>query len=219
MIYLKNVCKSYPTKNGRKYALRNLSTSIPTDKNIGILGRNGAGKSTLLRLIGKIDYPDSGEVLSRQQISWPIGMGAYQGSMSARENTRFVGRIHGVRPLQLLEERVAGFAEIGPYFDMPINTYSSGMRSRFTFALSMAFDFDVYLIDEITAVGDRSFRRKCAEALAEKTKNASLIMVSHNLGELEKQCDAGILLENGEIRSFDCIHEAIDVYKKTVAAC
>ena len=217
MIQLHKVTKSYATKKGRKYALRDVSFEIPTKANVGVLGANGAGKSTLLRLIGKIDYPDSGAIISTASISWPVGMGAYQGSMTARENCRFVGRIHGIANLKELERRVAAFADIGDYFDMPVGTYSSGMRSRFSFALSMAFDFDVYLIDEITAVGDRRFRQKCSAALDSKKKTSSIFMVSHNLSDLEKHCEVGLLLNQGKLSYFDDIKTAIATYKKLVS--
>ncbi|SMF39516.1 ABC transporter ATP-binding protein [Pseudobacteriovorax antillogorgiicola] len=216
MIELKNVTKSYATKRGRKYALRNVSFKIPTNASVGILGRNGAGKSTLLRLIGKIDYPDRGLIQSSASISWPVGLGAFQGSMTARENTRFVCRIHGVEDAAEVERQVAEFADIGDYFDMPIQSYSSGMRSRFSFGLSMSFRFDVYLVDEVTAVGDKNFRAKCSAAMTAKQETSSFIMVSHNLNELIKHCEVGLLLNDGQLTYYDDIREAVASYKKMV---
>ncbi len=215
MIKFENVSKFYRTPKGLKYALKDVTFEIPTTANIGILGKNGAGKSTLLRLIGKIDFPSKGTIQSNKNISWPVGLGnVYQGSMTARENTRFVGRIFGVRDLRQLEDKVYEFSEIGSYFDMPVNTYSSGMRSRFTFALSMAFKFDVYLIDEITSVGDQSFRNKCKATLEKRRKDSSVLMVSHNINELMSYCDVGLLLRNGQLSYFDDIKEAVKVYKE-----
>ena len=214
MIRFEGVSKSYPTKSGRKYTLRDVDFTIPKGVNVGVLGRNGAGKSTLLRLMSRSDYPDKGRIICDGSVSWPVGLGAaYQGSLSARENTRFVGRIHGVSDLGRLESFVKDFGELKEYFEMPINTYSSGMRSRFTFALSMAFDFDIYLIDEVTAVGDASFRARCQQSLESKTRARQIIMVSHNLSEIQRLCHAGVLLENGTFRYFEDIHEAISTYK------
>lgn len=217
MIEFKNVSKSYQTPKGLKYALRDVTFQIPTNANIGILGKNGAGKSTLLRLIGKIDFPTKGTIKTTKSVSWPVGLGnVYQGSMTARENTRFVGRINGVEDLKKLEDQVYEFSEIGNYFDMPVKTYSSGMKSRFTFALSMAFKFDVYLIDEVTSVGDRSFRSKCQKTLKERRKESSILMVSHNLDELINFCDVGLLLKDGKLQYFDRIKDAVKVYKETL---
>lgn len=213
MIRLKNVSKYYPTKQGRKYALKNVTFTIPTHVNIGILGPNGAGKSTLLRLLGGIDFPNQGKIEFDENISWPVGLGsAYQGSMTGRQNTRFVGRIYGVDDLDRFEEEVAEFLEFGSYFDMPVKTYSSGMKSRFTFALSMAFDFDIYLLDEVGAAGDKRFKERSILALESKRKRARFIMVSHSMSELKRVCQTGILLKEGVVTYYPDIDEAIEVY-------
>ncbi|MFA7258378.1 MAG: ABC transporter ATP-binding protein [Aeromonas bestiarum] len=213
MIILDNVTKYYPTKFGRYYVLKNVSFTLPSEKNIGILGANGAGKSTLLRLLGGMDMPNRGKVQRHNRVSWPLALsGGFQGSMTGRENTRFICRIHGIHDTKAVEEWVKEFSEIGLHYELPIKGYSSGMKSKFSFAVSMAFDFDTYLIDEITAVGDARFKQKCADVFDKKKESANLIMVSHDMGTLRRQCDMGILLHHGELRLYPDIEEAIERY-------
>lgn len=215
MIEIKNLTKSYRTKNGRKYVFKNLNATIPRLKNVALLGRNGAGKSTLMRILGGIDHPDSGNVITDQTISWPLALSSgFQGSLTGRENVRFVCRIYGKESeLKKTAEWIKEFSRIGDYFEEQVKKYSSGMKSRLAFALSMAFEFDVYLVDEITAVGDMAFRKQSEKAFKDMGDRASIIMVSHNLETLRKQCDMGILLENGSATVFNDIDEAIEVYK------
>lgn len=213
MITLDNVTKYYPTKFGRYYVLKDVSFTLPSDKNIGILGANGAGKSTLLRLLGGMDMPNNGKVKRHSRVSWPLALsGGFQGSMTGRENTRFICRIHGIHDTKSVEEWVKEFSEIGLHYELPIKGYSSGMKSKFSFAVSMAFDFDTYLIDEITAVGDARFKQKCVDVFDKKKESANLIMVSHDMGTLRRQCDMGILLHQGELRLYPDIEEAIERY-------
>ncbi|MFM5253295.1 ABC transporter ATP-binding protein [Aeromonas hydrophila] len=215
MITLENVTKYYPTKFGRHYVLKDVSYTLPGDRNIGILGANGAGKSTLLRLLGGMDMPNKGKVTRHSRVSWPLALsGGFQGSMTGRENTRFVCRIHGVHDTAAVEEWVKEFSEIGQHFELPIKGYSSGMRSKFSFAVSMAFDFDIYLTDEITSVGDARFKQKCVDVFTQKRQAASLIMVSHDMNTLRQQCDMGIVLQNGQLTLHDDIEEAITIYQK-----
>lgn len=214
MIEIKNLYKRYHNHHGSNWVLNDINLIIPEKTSVGILGRNGAGKSTLLRLIGGMDMPDKGEVIRRSRVSWPIGLsGAFKGSMTGRQNVKFVARIHGVgREVKQIIREVEEFAEIGASFDEPIHTYSSGMKSRLAFGLSLAFDFDVYLSDEATAVGDRAFKAKAKKAFEDRVGQASLIMVSHSEGILKDLCQAGVLLENGHATWFDNIHEAIKAY-------
>lgn len=215
MITLENVSKYYPTKFGRHYVLKNVSFTLPGDRNIGILGANGAGKSTLLRLLGGMDMPNKGKVTRHSRVSWPLALsGGFQGSMTGRENTRFVCRIHGVHDTTAVEEWVKEFSEIGNHFELPIKGYSSGMKSKFSFAVSMAFDFDIYLTDEITSVGDARFKQKCIDVFTQKRQTASLIMVSHDMKTLRQQCDMGIVLQNGQLTLHDDIEDAITIYQK-----
>lgn len=215
MIVLDNVTKYYPTRFGRHYVLRDVSVTLPAGRSIGILGKNGAGKSTLLRLLGGMDAPNRGTVTRHCRVSWPLALsGGFQGSMTGRENTRFLCRIHGLSGSREIEEWVKEFSEIGQHFELPIKSYSSGMRSRFNFAASMAFDFDIYLTDEITSVGDARFKKKCIDVFTQKRETASLIMVSHSMDTLRKQCQMGMVLRNGELTLYQDIEEAIALYQQ-----
>lgn len=215
MFELKNVTKSYLTPNGRRYVFRNLSLAIPPGKNIGLIGRNGAGKSTLMRLLGGADVPDSGAIVTDRSISWPVGLtGGFQGSMTGRDNIKFVCRVYGAEGEAMREKvrYVQEFAEIGDWIDEPIKTYSSGMRSRVAFGLSMAFDFDYYLIDEVMSVGDAQFKRKCAEVFKEKLQKSNVVLVSHSMPEIEKLCDIVLLVRDGGIQVFEDVAEGIKAY-------
>jgi capsular polysaccharide transport system ATP-binding protein len=218
MIHFKNVSKYYPTKQGRSYVFKDVNINLPTDRNIAILGPNGVGKSTLIKMLGGADFPSKGEINSDQRISWPLGLqGGLQGSMSARENVRFVARINGFRDTKPVEQQVADFAQIGNYFDEPVKTYSNGMRSKITFGLAMAFElnFDVLLIDELTAVGDANFKAKSKKLLLEKYENTKLIMVNHSINELKQFCQAGVVIKNQTLNYYPDLDMAIDDYKET----
>lgn len=217
MIRIENLSKSYPTPQGRHYVFKDLNIELPSGKSVAIIGRNGAGKSTLLRMIGGIDRPDSGRIITDSTISWPVGLaGGFQGSLTGRENVKFVARLYATR--DELKEKVAfveEFAELGKYFDMPIKTYSSGMKSRLGFGLSMAFKFDYYLVDEVTAVGDARFKQKCAELFKERHKEASFLMVSHSLNSLKEFCDIALFAgRDNKIAYYQSIDDAIAAYKE-----
>ncbi|WP_339725003.1 ABC transporter ATP-binding protein [uncultured Paraglaciecola sp.] len=216
MITFKQLSKYYPTKQGRRHVFKDINLSLPMDKSIGVLGPNGAGKSTLIKILGGADYPSRGKVVSPLKISWPLGLrGGLQGSMSGRENVRFVARIHGFTNTKVVEEKVSQFAEIGIYFDEPVKTYSSGMRARVAFGLTMAFDFDfdVLLVDELTAVGDTNFKKKSEKVLKDKYENTKVIMVNHSANELKKYCQAGLLIKDQNLHYFDEIDHAIQEYQ------
>lgn len=214
MIEVQGVWKRYHRHPAADWVLRDVSLTIPAGVNVGLLGRNGSGKSTLLRLIGGIDSPDRGTILRHSRVSWPMGLaGGFQGSMTGRQNVRFVARIHGgAADISRVVREVQAFADIGPAFDRPVKTYSTGFRARLAFGLSLAFDFDVYLSDEATSVGDRVFRKKAAEAFKQRVGRASLVIVSHQEGILRELCQAGILLEGGRATWFDDIGDAIAAY-------
>ena len=218
MIEINSLSKSYLHKGSRVQVFNDLSTTFKSGESVALLGRNGAGKSTLLRIIGGIDQADSGSISANCSISWPVGLvGGFQGSLSARENTTFVSKIYVGHEPDLIEEkvkRVEEFAELGEYFDRPFKTYSSGMRSRVTFGLSMAFDFDVYLIDEVTSAGDERFRKRSRKLLEEKHARSDFIMVDHNLWGLSFHCDRALLLHEGSLLEFDSLSEGIEMHKR-----
>ncbi len=218
MIEIHNLSKRYYhshySKSDDQWVLKNINLTIPTGISVGLIGANGAGKSTLLRLIAGMDTPQKGRVIRHSKVSWPIGLAAgLQSSMTGRQNVKFVARMHGTEyDINSIIERVQDFAEIGPAFDEPIRTYSSGMRSRLNFGLSLAFDFDVYLSDEATSVGDRAFKAKASKAFKDKVGGASLIMVSHGESILKELCQAGIYLKDGGALWYDDINDAIAAY-------
>lgn len=217
MIKIENLTKSYlHHKAGRKYVFKNLSFIIPDGKNVALIGKNGAGKSTLMNLLAKVDTPDSGRIISDQSISWPVGLsGGFQGSLSARENVQFIARTQGFRGEALREKvrYVEEFAEIGDYFDLPTKTYSSGMRGRVAFGLSLAFDFDYYIIDEAMSVGDAHFKRKADQAFKNKVGKANIILVTHGMTQVRTMCDLVIILDNGTATIYEDVEEGIKVYQ------
>lgn len=220
MIVVNDVHKRYQTNHGvGRWVLSGINLQIPTNVSVGLIGRNGAGKSTLLRLIGGIDVPTRGTVERHCRVSWPMGYGGgLQGSLTGRQNAKFVCRLHGFGEASIMAEKMAyieDFAELGQFFDEPVRTYSSGMKSRLQFGLSLAFDFDVYISDEATSAGDAAFKQKASKAFRGIAKRSSMIMVSHSDSTLRKFCQAGIWLHEGKAHWFDDIKEAIRQYKKS----
>lgn len=216
MIKIENLTKSYRTPAGRHYVFKNLHVELPSNKSVALIGRNGAGKSTLLRVIGGIDRPDCGKIITNNTISWPVGLaGGFQGSLTGRENVKFVARLYATQEeLREKVEFVQEFAELGKYFDMPIKTYSSGMKSRLGFGLSMAFKFDYYLVDEVTAVGDARFKKKCAELFKSRHDESSFLMVSHSLSSLKEFCDVALFIgRDNQVKYYESVDEAIENYK------
>jgi len=219
MIVVEDVHKSYQTDNGSgKWVLQGVTFIIPPKLNVGLIGSNGAGKSTLLRIIGGVDQPTRGRVERHSRVSWPMGFGGgLQGSLTGRQNAKFVCRIHGHE--DDIPDRLAfiqDFAEIGDAFDEPVKTYSTGMKSRLQFGLSLAFDFDVYISDEVTSTGDAAFKKKAAAAFKKLADHASLIMVSHAEGTLRRFCTAGIWIHDGKAHWFDQIDDALKAYKDSL---
>lgn len=215
MIEVIDIHKRYYTDHGMgPWVLKGVNLCIPRGVSVGLVGANGAGKSTLLRIIGGVDYPSKGEVRRHCKVSWPMGFGGgLQGSMTGRQNTKFVARIHGMEhSIPRIVAQVQEFAEIGEAFDRPIKTYSSGMKSRLQFGLSLAFDFDVYISDEVTATGDRAFQAKAAKAFKDMVGKGSVIMVSHSEKTLKDFCKAGIWLHQGTADWFDHIDDALRAY-------
>jgi len=217
MIRFRNLTKGFWVRNHFQTVIDDLTLTLPTGKSLALLGGNGAGKSTLLELISGNMNPDSGDIWSDGSISWPIGFGgSFHRDLTGAQNTRFLARVYGVDTDELADF-VQDFAEIGRHFHMPIRTYSSGMRSRLTFGISMGIPFDTYLVDEITAVGDQRFKRKSSAVFRNRMKNASSILVSHNLGELREFCDSAIILNNGQLTYFDDLEHAVETHKAILA--
>jgi capsular polysaccharide transport system ATP-binding protein len=216
MIRLSRVSKFYRAENHRKVVLDDVTYTFDTRYTYGIFGSNGAGKSTLLRLIGGTELPSSGQIFRDLRISWPLGFGGgFHPLMTGRENLKFVGRIYGAN-LRRVIDFVEYFSELGNYLDMPVGTYSSGMQARLAFGLSMAIDFDCYLVDEITAVGDARFGLRCRQAFEEKRGRSSMIMVSHDIGTIKAYCDRGLVLYRGKLVAFGHIDDAIEFYRKNL---
>lgn len=220
MIVADDLYKRYRTPTGMgKWVLQGLTFTIPPKTNVGIIGGNGAGKSTLLRILGGVDYPSKGRVERNCRMSWPMGYaGGVQGSLTGRQNARFVCRLHGHE--DDIKDRVAfieGFAEIGAAFDEPVRNYSSGMKSRLNFAMSLAFDFDVYISDEVTAAGDARMRQKAADAFKNLAQRSGLLMAAHSESTLKQFCQSGIFLNDGRAHWFDDIDEALKAYKDSIA--
>lgn len=217
MIKFENLTKSFWVRGERKVVIDNLDLTLPTGKSLALLGRNGAGKSTLLQMIAGSMSPDSGRILSDGTISWPVGFGgSFHRDLTGAQNVRFIARIYGVDTDSLVAF-VEDFADIGRHFHMPIYSYSSGMRSRLAFGTSMGIQFDTYLVDEVTAVGDAAFRRKSHAVFRERVKASSAILVSHEMGQVRNFCDAGIVLENGRLQYFEDLEEAIARHQALMA--
>lgn len=218
MIYLDHVSKSFPTKKGRRVILDDVSMEFPTRGRIGLLGKNGAGKTTLMNMISGVMAPDRGRVIRKGNLSWPLGFsGGIHGALTGAQNVRFVARIYGKDSDDLLQY-VSEFADLGHYMEMPVASYSSGMRARLAFGLSLGVSFDCYLIDEVTAVGDKGFVDKARAALTHRLEDAGLIMVSHSVPNLKQFCTSGVVLHEGTLEYYEDIDDAVDVHTSRYAS-
>ena len=209
MIRLEQATKFARTKGIKKPIINGASLVLQRGKSIGLLGRNGAGKSTLLRLIAGTIRLDSGRIIRKGKISWPLGFqGSFQSTMTGEQNVRFVARIYGVDTRELIAY-VEEFADLGQFFKAPVGTYSSGMKARLAFGLSMSVNFDYYLVDEITAVGDTNFKKKCQVVFESRLQDSDVIMVSHSTATIRSYCDCGVVMENGKLTYYDDVEDAI----------
>jgi capsular polysaccharide transport system ATP-binding protein len=213
MIELSDVTKYYYTKSGSvRRILTNVTTAFPERKNVGILGRNGVGKSTLLRLLALAEKPNAGTIKHRGRVSWPLGFsGGFLSNLSAVDNIRFISRIYGSDWKEVLAF-VEDFADVGDYIDMPMKTYSSGMRSRVAFGMSMAIEFDCYLIDEGFSVSDDKFVEKARAMFDERKERSNLIIVSHNERHIRQQCQVAYILDRAQLTFYEDVEEALEVY-------
>jgi capsular polysaccharide transport system ATP-binding protein len=218
MIEFRNVSKHYFTPHGRKVVFAGLTLTLPAGAKVGVLGRNGAGKSTLLGMIGGIVRPDGGEIRRHASISWPLGFaGSFHPDLTGVQNVRFVARIYGMDTHALIAY-VEDFAELGDFMDMPVRSYSSGMKARLAFGMSMGIAFDWYLVDEITAVGDARFRQKSLAVFKDRLEEAGLLMVSHSVSTIRSYCSSGLVIENGEARYFADVGDAVAQHEANMAA-
>lgn len=213
MIVLRNLTKTFRMHGRRKTIANNLNAIFPSGVSVGLLGRNGAGKSTLLKIMAGTSTPTSGEVLSTGRVSFPVGLAtSLHPDMTGAQNTRFVARIYGVET-EYLADFVADFAELADHFHLPVRSYSSGMRGRLSFGINMGLEFDTYLIDEVTAVGDAAFRKKSEQVFKDRLRSSGAIFVSHSTGAMLRMCQAGAVLENGALTYFADIKDAIEQHK------
>lgn len=214
MIKLENITKIYHTRQGARTVLNELNLEVNPGEKIGILGRNGAGKSTLIRIMSGAERPTHGVIRRGLSISWPLAFGGgFQGSLSGYDNVRFICRVYGV-PIDPALEFVRDFSELGSYLREPVKKYSSGMRARLAFAISMAIEFDCFLIDEIVAVGDGSFHEKCHHELFEKRRDRAMIIVSHNPDYVRRHCQTAAVLEKGVLHKFEQVDDAFAFYER-----
>ena len=213
MISLQDISKRYKTAAGTRVVLDRVNLTFPAGRSVGILGLNGSGKSTLIRIIGDAEPADSGHVVRDGKVSWPLGYtGGFQGDLTARENARFVARIYG-ESTEYIEDFTLQFSELGAYFDVPLRSYSAGMRSRFAFSVSLACDFDYYLVDEALETGDARYKEKFRRAFEERRATASVILVSHNEQTIRRNCDMAAILHDGSLVLYDDLKEAMWQYK------
>lgn len=216
MIVLRDLTKIYRMHGSRKVVADSINAVFPSNVSVGLLGRNGAGKSTLLRMIAGLSMPTSGEVLTDGSISFPVGIASSaHPDMTGAQNTRFVARLYGADTDELLAF-VEDFAELGPHFHLPVRSYSSGMKGRLTFGINMGLKFDTYLVDEVTATGDAAFVHKSQELFLDRMREAGAVFVSHSTAQVRRLCEAGAILENGTLRYFPDVEEAIDRYEHMI---
>lgn len=213
MIKIISLTKDYRTEEGRWHrVLSDVSFTVERGAKIAVLGRNGAGKSTLIRLLGGLELPTRGTIERTMSLSWPLGFtGAFQGSLTGNDNMRFIARIYN-KPFDEIKAFVEDFAELGKFMGEPVKTYSSGMRARLGFALSLAVDFDCYMIDEVIAVGDQRFQRRSHEELFEKRADRSLILASHEIDSIRSYCTSALVLHRGRGKVFPDLELALEIY-------
>lgn len=212
MIICENLCKSYVSGHGRRQILKNINLTVGRGERVALLGRNGAGKTTLIKQIGGVELPDSGRVVRKMTTSWPLGFsGGFQGSLTGYDNARFISRIYGVS-YRDIKDFVQDFTELGSSLANPVKTYSSGMRIRLAFALSLVIEFDCFLIDEAIIVGDKNFQQKCAHELFEKRTDRAMIVASHDMSTIRDLCSRAIIINDGRAVEYASVEEAIDVY-------
>jgi capsular polysaccharide transport system ATP-binding protein len=216
MIDFHGVSKSYQLRGSRRHILRDLTLAFPRDKNVALIGRNGAGKSTLLGMIAGTVALNKGRIVRHGRMSWPMGFsGGIHPALTGRQNARFIARVYGADTGAMVDF-VEDFSELGAFLDMPTNTYSSGMKARLSFGISLAANFDCYLIDELTEVGDAAFREKCRRAFQDKMREARVIVAAHSEATLKSMCNAALLIEAGTAVYFDTVEDGLAAYRALI---
>ena len=216
MIRFENLTKVFALEGKRKVVAKDVNVIFPTGRSVALLGRNGAGKSTLLKMIAGTTQPSSGRIVATGTISWPVGFaGSFHPELSGAQNCRFIGRIYGVDTDELIEF-VRDFAELGVHFQLPLKTYSSGMRSKLSFGVSMGIPFDTYLVDEVSSVGDAAFKDKSRNLFLERMASSGSFVVTHNMGQVRELCDVGIVLEHGQAVFHDDLEAAIEHHNRNM---
>lgn len=216
MIRFEGLNKAFWTPKGPKHVARGITAEFPSGVSVALLGRNGAGKSTLMGMIGGSLIPDSGTIKITGSMSWPVGFsGSFHRDLTGAQNTRFVARVYGIDSETLLEF-VEDFSELGPHFNMPVRSYSSGMRSRLAFGISIGIPFDTYLVDEVTSVGDAAFKRKSRLVFQERMRNSGAVVVTHSMPQVRQLCVAGAVLEDGNLTYYDDVEDAIAHHEDNV---
>lgn len=211
-IDVQSIGKTYHTETGAKTVLSGISFTVRAGEKIAVLGRNGAGKSTLVKIVGGVERPSCGSIARGLSLSWPLAFGGgFEAAMTGLDNIRFIARLYG-RPIRETIERVDDFAELGSNLMLPVRQYSSGMRARLAFALTLAIDFECYLIDEVIAVGDQRFHRKCHDALFVERADSAMILVSHDIGIIRDYCTSALVLKRGHGRVFADLDLAVAIY-------
>ncbi|MHA6265351.1 ABC transporter ATP-binding protein [uncultured Aliiroseovarius sp.] len=214
MIRIRNLCKAYHLRGQTKVVADNINVDFEAGKVIGLLGRNGAGKSSLMRMVAGTMRHDSGTIEIDGTVSWPVGFsGSFHADLTGAQNTKFLARIYGIDTDEL-RAYVEEFAELGQHFHMPVRTYSSGMKSRLAFGVSMGIKFDVYLVDEVTSVGDASFRKKSMAVFRDRMESSGALLVTHNLRVITNVCDAACILEDGKLTYYEDVTEAVEVHRQ-----
>ncbi|WP_439141815.1 ABC transporter ATP-binding protein [Pseudooctadecabacter sp.] len=217
MIEFRNVTKSFVTDSRTRTVISDLTLKLEGRRSLGLLGRNGAGKSTLLSMIAGTSEPTTGQIITQGRVSWPVGFaGSFHPDLTGLQNCRFIARIYGV-DTDALVDFVEEFADLGSHFRLPLRTYSSGMKSRLAFSVSMGIEFDIYLVDEITAVGDAAFRASSDRLFRERTKSASAVVCSHSLDQIKLLCDCALVFGPNDIRFFEDLDDAIRTHRQNMA--
>lgn len=217
MIRLENLHKTFIIKGSRKVVADSITATFPNGVSVGLLGRNGAGKTSLMSMIAGTLDPDAGEIHSTGTISWPVGFkGSFHREMTGAQNVRFIARVYGVDTDEL-RDFVEDFAELGEHYHLPVRSYSSGMKSRLSFGVSMGIRFDTYLIDEVTSVGDAAFKTKSSEVFLDRMRESGAIVVAHSMSKIRRLCEAGAVLEDGQLHWYDDVEDAIAHHQENMA--